>query len=354
MSNTLPLAPGAQRDPSRASRPGVTSEQISRACFAHFVTRALPASSGDPEELATRLWPSDAMTRATLKAAQTVGASGDHGALIAVTVAEFLTSLPQSAAAGVMARCLALQLARNGSVVVPFDSDVDAVAPWVGEDEPIPVHSGIVGNLTLGPFRKLGVILTVSRNLARQPGAEGLFRHMLQSRAAGAFDAALFSSDAGDAVKVAGLLHGVTALPAGGAGNVTEALAALAGALAEAGGSGQVIVATDPATAATIQLRHPMLSWPVLASRKIPAGRIIALDPFGVVFGTGGDLDIENTAAALLHMSDEPAEIVASGGATADPVREIYQTDGIAMRALLDLAFAARPGAVQFIDGGVW
>ncbi|MDZ7907127.1 MAG: hypothetical protein U5N10_02125 [Gemmobacter sp.] len=183
-------------------------------------------------------------------------------------------------------------------------------------------------------------------------GAEALFQLMLQRRAAAAFDTALFATTAADTDRVAGLLHGLT--PIDTLADLAVALEALAGALADAGGSGQIIIATDPKTAATVQLRHPLLAWPVLASLHIPAGRIVAIDPTGLVFGTGGDLDITTTIAAILHMSDEPVEIVSDVAAVADPVREIFQTDGIALRLLVDLAFSARPGAVQYMDGGQW
>lgn len=345
-------APRALRDPASVSRPGITADSITRACFAAFAAKANPITNGSSEDVAAALWPSDPVSRAVTRASVTPGATGDHGALIGASVAAFLASLPQSAGASLVARSLSVQLARNGSVLVPFDAAGEIAPPWVGEEAPIPVNTGASGAVTIGPARKLGVILALTRELAKQPGAEALFRLMLQRRAAAAFDAALFASTAGDAESVAGLLHGVAPIDAI-AGDLAGALAELAGALGAVGGSGQVVIATDPGTAARIALRLPLLSWPVLASSQLPAGRIVAIDPAGLVFGTGGDLDILAANAALLHMSDEPGHIVADA-TTADPVREVFQTSGIALRLLMDLAFAARPGAVQFVDGGQW
>lgn len=341
----------APRDTARASRPAVASDPVARAAFASFVVRARVARANDADDLAAQLWPSDPQTRAILKASATPASAGGHAALVQAATTDFLMALPMSAGAGLMAEAAMIPMDRNASVIAPLDvSNPAAPAPWVVENDPIAVSSGTTAAVTLGPSRKLGVILALSRSLAKQAGAEALFRLMLYRRAAAALDAALFATAAGDSARVAGLLNGVTPLNAGPVASLTEALEAVAGALGDASGSGRVVIAADPRTATAIQLRHPLLSWPVLASRQIPAGRIVGIDPAGLLFGAGVEIEIDVTNAATLHMSDEPLEITSDVPVTADPVRELWQTDALAVRLLLDVAFAARVGAVQYLD----
>jgi len=149
-------------------------------------------------------------------------------------------------------------------------------------------------------------------------------------------------------------LNGVTALDPGPDGSLTGVLAALVGALGNAGGSGRVIFAAHPRTAALIELAHPMLRFPILATRALALGHVVAIDPAGLVFGAGNALDIERTNSAMIHMADPGLELVTDAGVVADPVHELWQTDGIAVRLLLDVAFAAQPGAVQFVTSMLW
>jgi hypothetical protein len=219
---------------------------------------------------------------------------------------------------------------------------------WVGEGDPIPVVSGSTGALQLS-VRKMGVITVASRELAKRSAAEQIFATMLRREAGRALDRAIFATDAGDATKVAGLLAGVSPIDGGPFGTVGEALSGLAGALADAGGSGEVFIAASPATAARIMIEHPQLAWTIAPSRALSAGQVVAIDPLGCVFGAGDTVDLESAVAALLHMSDVPSPIVDT--AAADPTRSLWQTDGIATRLIVDLAFAARPGAVALVEG---
>lgn len=345
--NALPRNPAAL----------VPGAAVARAAVAHILSAARVPGADDPTAAAAARWPRDDATAALIRAAASPATTGTDSALAATEVAAFLSDLPQSAAARLMAEAVTVRMGRAAEMKVPLDAtDPDAGAGWVAEADPIPVAQGVTDTLDLSP-RKLGVILTVSRTIARQPGAEALLRHMLARRAARAFDAALFSTAAGDATRVAGLLHGVTpiaGLSGGDAVAMKADLRALGGALGDAGGSGRVLLAMHPTSASAVALELPTLAWPVLPTAALPVGRIVAVDPAGLAFGTGGELDILTTPAALIHMSSTPAEIVTDAGATADPVRELFQTDGLATRLLMDLAFAARPGAVAYVEGATW
>lgn len=324
---------------------------LCRAAFAAFAARAV-SPNVSPEDEAARRWPRDETPGAVLRAATSPGGTADHAGLVQSAVADFLGHLGQSAASRLMAECLSLPLGRNSTLTVPYDaSTAPSAPPWVAENAPIAVHGGPTGAVVLGPLHKLAAICVASRELAKRPAGERIFGHMLRERAAQAFDLALFATTAADTDRPAGLLYDLAPLDAGPLGSSAEALAALAGALGDAGGSGRVVIVAHPSTAALIGLGHPQLAWPVLASRALTIGHIVAIDPVGLVFGTGAEIDIEATTAGAIHMSDTAAEIVAGGGATADPVTELFQVDAVALRLLLDLTFAARPGAVQHVQG---
>jgi len=311
-------------------------------------------SGASATDIAATRWPTDTATAAILKASASPATTGDHGGIVATATTDFLTHLSASAASGLMAEALVLPMGRDGALSMPYDaSATTAAAPWVAENAPIEVQAAVTAALSLSP-RKLGFIVAVSRTLAKAPAAEALVGHLLRERAALAFDRALFSADAGNATRVAGLLNGVTALDPGPNRSLTGVLAALVGALGNAGGSGRVILAAHPTTAALIELAHPMLRFPILATRALVVGHVVAIDPAGVAFGAGGELDIERTNSAMIHMADPGLELVNDAGVRADPVREIFQTDGIAIRLLLDVSFAAQPGAVQFVESVLW
>ena len=334
-----PRHPGA----SPASAP-----HIVRACLANLASDI----HGDAQAHAAHRWRGDTITSALIKAAASPGATADHAALVGQSVGGFLGSLQMAAASALLREALTIELALNSTVAGPFDAAPSASAPWVGENDAIPVSEGALGAINVGPAKKLAILFAVSRELIRQPSAERVLNAVLRARAERAFDAAFFSADAADTVRVAGLLNGVTPLDAGPIGTVGEALAALAGALADNGGSGEVFIAAHPALTAKIMIEHPQLGWTVAPSRALAAGTLVAIDPTSVIFAVGPELDIARETSATLHMSTTPLEIVsATGPTTADPVRSLFQTDGVGLRLILDLAWGVRPGSVAFIEG---
>lgn len=335
------------------------SHTIVRVAFATFVSRADLARRGPALDAAATLWPASPNVQTLLRAAETPGTTGDNTGLVATSVRDFLAALPQSAGARLMNEAVNVPMGRGSTLKIPLDdSALDATAPWVEENSRIAVSSGVTAAATLGPVKKLGLILVASRSLARAPGAERLFRFMLESRAAFALDAALFATTAATDAAAAGLLNGVTPITGLGGGDLFAAqtdVGALAQAVADAGGTGALTFITSPARAARLQMLMPQqFPWPILASRAVADDRVVALDPAQLLFGTGGGIDIETTNSALLHMNYEPLEIVSAVPTTADPVRDLWQTDAIALRLLVDVAFAARPGTVQYVTGASW
>lgn len=331
---------------SLRAQPTEPQIHFERAAFA----MVMAAANGQDEDFACRIFPDDAVLPILLRAAQSPGSTGGWASTLALqTTGAFLRSLsPQSAAAALMDRGIEVDFGRFEQVTMPGRAETPSRLPWVAEGQPIPVSKETVTGTQIGPARKMGVIVVFSSTLAKRSSAQSTFIALLRESTAASLDAAYFSADAGDDVTHAGLLYGVSPTTTA-SGNVKDDLASLAGAVS-VGGSGQVVFIMGPARAAKLPILVPELRSVVLPSSAVPENRVIAIDPLSLIHGAGTEPDISASNAALLHMSDDPNAIVASGS-TADPVRSLYQTDAIALSCLIDVTFAKRrPGAVAFMD----
>lgn len=340
---------------SRSDRPFLPSDLspvglIERAAFASFV--AAYRGDEDASDVCREFWPNEKVAPLLLaRATATVGTTGTSGwasQLVQQATGAFFASLsPTSAAAALVERGTPVSLGRAGSMILPVRSGAPVPLPWVAEGDVIPVRIQSVAPATLEP-RKMGTIVALSRELAKRATGEAVFTAMLREEASLSLDAAYFSAAAGSSTVHAGLLNGVT--PIVTAGNITDDLAALASAVG-AGGSGQVAFIAGPGLAAAIMVRSPDLKVPVLGSVAVPEDRVIAVDPLSLAHGFGDDPEISASESAVLHMTDDASGSVMAG----DPVRSLFQTAGIALRLIVDVAFAARrAGAVAYVDGVDW
>ncbi len=332
-------------------RPQTQEPQVhfERAAFA----MVMAAVNDQDETDACRLFPDDNVIPILLRAAVAPGSTTGWAAELAQqATAAFLRSLaPQSAAAALMSYGVEINLDRLGRTTVPARAGLPSILPWVEESQPIPVSKQAITGIPVGPAKKMGLIVVFSGELAKRSSAQGTFSTLLRESAAVSLDAGYFSTEAGDDKTHVGLLYGVT--PLAGSGNALDDLTALALAAAS-GGSGQVVFVTGPGRAASMAVRMPELKTLVLPSLAVPDTRVIAVDPASLVHGAGTEPDMTASRSALLHMSDDPLPVVGSG-VTADPVRSLYQTDSIALRCLIDVAFGKRrSGAVAYLDEVTW
>lgn len=335
--------------PVRPARHTNNGFALERAAFASFVGHH---RGKRPVNIALDLWPQDKLTPQVFgaKSAQTVGSTdGWGGSLVADATADFFGSLgPLSAIGQIIGRGLIVSLDQNGEIKIPYRPAAPNQAPWVGEGDPIRVVSYGFDKATLGPARKAAVITVCSGELVRRTGAEAIFRRLLREDAGRTLDGAYFSSDPATDDGVAGLLYGVTGTPGGG--TVREDMAALAGAVSS---SGEVVFVASAKRAARMRILEPELASLVLASPAVADSRLIALDPLALVHGFGGEPEIATSIEALVHMSDAPSPI--SAGGVADPVRSLFQTDGVATRMIIDLSFTKmNASAVGFMDAPSW
>lgn len=320
---------------------------------AHFVRAAFSALSSNlhrsAEEFCASKYPGDAESAAVLRAAVSPATAGDHSSLVSAATRDFLSTIQDSAASRLMRDSVPVTLDGAGSTVhVPYDADSNSGAGWVSETAAIPIVEGATGRLTVGPSKKLGVAAVVTRETIRRPDGERIFGNLLRARLGRALDVAVLSASDPGPDGHPGLLHGVPQLDAEPLVSMAEALGALSAALADAGGGGRIMIVASAADAAKIELELPSVRWPILASRALQPGHIVAADPGGLAFGVGGEVDLLRSNDGVVHMAN-PAEPIVDGS-TAAPVVSIWQNDAIALRALLDLAWGAKPGAIQHVQ----
>lgn len=348
----------------------IPSRTRSRTLESALVALVVGASKNDGRSLAERaldVFQKDkAVAAVVTRATAPLGTTADSGFAAEISqslVGDFLESLaPHSAAAALIAAGLSVPLGAAKEQKFPQRTGAPSTdVHWIGEGQPIPVRSyALNDDCEISP-RKFGFIAALSREAARRASGERVVRRLIREDAAASLDAAYFSTDAGTDTVHAGLLNGVAPIggyPGGDRFAIESDFAALSDAVAD-GGSGQVMFITSPKRAARLYIVAPDLarSLTVLPSLAVADTTIIAADPSSILHAFGDDFDLDASIEAVLHMEDEtPLEIVSSTGPTAaDPVRSLWQTDAVALRLLVDVAFAPRrAGAVAHVTGASW
>jgi hypothetical protein len=324
---------------------------VERAAYAAAFATALQRDRG---AIFAKLYPNDdvspvLLTRAAVAPGSTT-TSGWASQLVQSAVWDFFKNLvPISAAAALAARGASIPLDDSAlsTISIPYRSTAPRDPHFVTELSPMPVRSEALAGVTLGPVRKIGSILVVSRTLLKRSGSQNVYTTMLREDASYGLDAAVFSSETGSGDAHEGLLHNVTTTA--GTGDLLRDLQTLAAAVS-VGGSGQVVFIGGPGFAAAAGV-DGRIKATILPSLAVPETRLIAVDPLSLIWGAGTDPEIDVSTEAVLHMDDDPAAIVASGTA-AVPTRSMFQTDCVATRMILPISFAKRrAGAVAYIDG---
>lgn len=301
-------------------------------------------------------YPNDADTAFLTRAATTPGTLGTHPALAQTAVADFVTGLaPSSAGASLIASGLIVEPSSYGSVVVPGITAHPALA-FVADASAIPYAGFSFAGGTLSPHKLAGVV-AYTRALSKHSQFEDAVRLTLGEAVGLSIDAALFSSAAASVSAPAGLLNGVTPITAE-AGGMDDAmladLTALGGAVAPVAGE-QITFVASPRQAVKIALRGPQpFPYELRSSAALADGTVVAVATrlLATMFDPTPEFMV--STEGLIHMSDTPLPIVASG-VTADPVRGLYQTDCVAIRVILKASWVKRAaGGVAVINGASW
>lgn len=350
VQRALPLKSTIQR--SGLARP---ADAIVRAAAALVAASVEP----DGENKYLRAIRGDEVTPMILRAATGVGTLADStwaGNLAQSAVADFLLSLgPLSAGSQLMAYSNSIPLGHRGITALGILPGA-VTGGFVGEGEPIPVKGWSVSGGVIEP-KKLAFISAISREVAKGSNAEALIREVMQQSAALTLDAALFNASAASAAAPAGLLNGATDLTGSNPANVfsgdeagiTDALAALAAAVAPVA-FGDIVFVAGAQTAARLQIMLGYkMPFPILSTTGLASGAVAAIAPRALAFAVEPTPEITTSSTAVIHMSDTPLPI--SDGGVADPVRGVWQTAALAIRFSALMSWAKRvPGAVAFIS----
>lgn len=338
------------------------------------------ASNKAPEEVLERLYGNDEATGIIVKAAVApamTSVSGWAAELVNTAMTEFLETLrpmsvyPELAAVGGGR----LSFGPNqGAIKIPARAPTPSIGgSFIGEGAPIPVRRLALTSATLSP-KKLGVITTFTREIARYstPAIEGILRNEILADTAITLDSILLDNVAGDAIRPAGLLNGVTAITAttgGGQAAILADIRKLRAPFDAANNGTNLVLLMNPAQEVGLALTPAadgQLGWTsavlsrykIITSTAIPVGRVIMVNAGDFVTATGDVPEFEMSNEATLHMEDStPLQIGSTGtpNTVAAPVRSLFQTATMGLRMLMDVSWALRrPGSVAWIDGVTW
>lgn len=319
-------------------------------------------------------YPGHEATAAIVKAAAPLGTTGNSGfvsELQQVTYAAFLDALRgKSIYPDLRERGYGISFDAAGTAYLPQLTAGGANGSFFGEGQPIRVGRITVAAPTF-TARKMGVIIPFSREAAKRstPNLESVVRKAIVDDTAKVLDSHLLDSTAGDSVRPAGLLNGVSAVASGYGGGDHEAVKqdfkTLLAPFIDADAADGITVIMNPKQGLSIAMMDGPTNnaaWfseiakrvNLVESTHATAGRLIAVrnSDFATALGDVPEFEVSNQAT--IHMEDtSPAEIVsATGPTTANPVRSFFQTDSMGVRMIMDVSWKmARSGMVQWIDG---
>jgi hypothetical protein len=270
----------------------------------------------------------------------------------------------KSAVSELVNRGLKVPLDGFASVAVPGRSTVATDAgDWVQEGMPYRVRQLDLSSLVLYPYR-IGVIIPLTEQLAQYSmrDATTVIQELLDEAFGLAADAKVFGNAAASTgVSCAGLLNGVSAITAStstGAAAFNADIRALVAALAAAGGGMDPIFIADPGTIAALKgYVGPAWDYTALPSLAPAAKTIIAIEAGSFCSAISAAPSFDFSRHTAMHMeSTTPLPLVSAGPTVAAPIRSMFQTATIAMKATLGICFGMRvaSGHVQTITNVVW
>jgi hypothetical protein len=348
-----------------AIRRPLVPEDLNREAFARETRRSLVRAltcatlaglrGGNATDILERTWGGDDhIARLLLRAATTPTSTGSFPA--AEGLAGLVLLAPSSGALRLFGEQTKLTLGQNSTVRVP-GVGTPPVAPFVPELSPGPLLQGALAAATLGPVRKLLVLAAITEELQQASGdtASAIIENILASSVAKSLDATAFDTNAGDTIRPAGLLHGVTPIAAtsgGGFNAIAGDLGGMAKAMADnfVDPEGMIIVAA-PREATTLRLlAGPRFDNQIFGTTGLPDKQIAAFARGAIASSFEGTPSVELSKHATLHYSDTPGPVVASG-----PTTSLFQQAHIGIKLRQRGCWVVTtPGAVQTIAGVSW
>lgn len=243
---------------------------------------------------------------------------------------------------------------------------------WVGESKAIPNTTVTFNSLSLAPL-KVATIAVASNELLRDssPAAEGLIRDALAEALAKRIDQTAFSTTAASAgVSPAGLLNGLTPIPATGTSDA-ELRADLNTLLATFDNTvtGDIVMVTTRALARQISLMWNSLgsaqSFPgvtpnggnlagyrVVVGDYVPAGDIIAAAEREIFSVGDAGIQVSMSQDAMIEQSSAPTGATDTPTAASQVFTSMFQEESTAIKVVRSMNFAKRrTAAVAYISG---
>lgn len=333
-------------------KPGLVFE---RAILASVKAAIDPEMRG-AEAVARKLWPHDPGPPLLLRAAVSPTSTTTAAALALDSATDFVGSLqPMSAAARLINLGMRVSLSGINSLSIPRRQGGKAATDvaWIAQGSPIPVKQYALDNVALGPTCKLALEVGLTRELAEYDHGDETITRLVKEDLAASFDASIFSNTAAvPGLRPAGIFFGVTPISgaAAGADAILTDLEKLAGAVLGAGGS-EVVYIMSPWQFAGLKLRLLTPVTPsIWISAALPKGTIAVVEPsaFCSAFGPEPRITASNQGTMQFETSPTPDAIAA-------PMRSLWQTDLISIKAILDAAWCMRAaGMVAWITDAHW
>jgi hypothetical protein len=329
--------------PDRAALQTTALTSLARACIASAVTRGRNTSAS---RYVARTWPDDPTSQLILRSPTTPHSTSDAAALTAITTVILQVLSPQSAAADLFGRGIALQFDGAAQITTPRVSLPGG--GFVGDGQPIPIR---VATTAPGPTlcpHKFASAITLSRELWEHSAAEKVFIAALRESTGPTLDSLAFDADPGQFdLRPPGLLYNIPALvPAAGGGDVAMMadLRALVSAVSPLSGNGGIAFICSEGLNVAIG-RLPRFDYPILRSSTLAPDTIIAVAANAVVSSISGAPQIVDvTDNALLHEDDAPSA-----------VRSLWQTDSVAIRLRWPISWGLRsPGGLAWMQNVTW
>jgi HK97 family phage prohead protease len=322
------------------------------------------------------------ITRAATVPADTV-TSGWASQLVATSITEFFAALmPNAVYPSLAAKGGKFSFGQAGIVSMPTRASTPTIAgSFVAQGAPIPVRQGAFSAITFTP-KKMGVISAFTREIAEHstPSIEGLIRQAIVEDTATAIDSVLLDATAATTTRPAGLKAGVSATTATAGGGLAALIGDIRGLtsalITGSNGNlrspvwimnpGDVLAASlIPATAGGGEFPFKaeltagtLQGYPVIQSSNVTADTMLLVDAADFVSVTGDTPRFDVSDQATLHFEDTtPLQIstVGSPNTVAAPVRNLWQTDTIAVRMLLDINWGMRrTGVIAWTQTMTW
>jgi hypothetical protein len=93
------------------------------------------------------------------------------------------------------------------------------------------------------------------------------------------------------------------------------------------------------------------------AESHLPGGTLIGIVPRGLASGYQGQVDVETSIAATVHLEDTAPLPIGTPGSpptVAAPTASAFQTYSIVVKVRARCAWCVQPGAVAAVTGATW